>query len=92
MPPEEYLSTDTKDCREARDRADRDDGGAGPRPADRVGKEHLRHAEKPTVAGLRRYHHQAGWQGRRASYAPVSVVRAASVKPTTTGPAVPRQW
>jgi hypothetical protein len=43
-------------CREARDRADRDDVRARPRPADRLGQERFRHAEQPTGSGLRRYH------------------------------------
>ena len=45
-----------KGCREARNRADRDDGCAGPRPVDRLGEEHLRHASKPVIAGLCRRH------------------------------------
>ena len=45
-----------KGCCEARNRADRDDGCAGPRPVDSLGEEHLRHASKPVVAGLRRCH------------------------------------
>jgi len=38
---------------EARDRANRDDGRAGPRPVDRLSEEHLRHAAKPVIAGFR---------------------------------------
>jgi len=45
-----------KGCREAGDRVDRDDGRAGPQPADRFGKERLRHAQKPATASLRRYY------------------------------------
>jgi hypothetical protein len=41
-----------KGCRQARNRADRDNGCASPRPVDRLGEEHLRHTSKPVIADL----------------------------------------
>src|SRR5206468_1255272 len=45
-----------KGCRKAGDRADLNDGCAGPQLADRFVKEYLRYAETPVIAGIRRYH------------------------------------
>lgn len=53
MLAEEHLSTDTKDVVKLGGRADRDNGCTGPQLADRFGKEHLRYAEQPVIAGFR---------------------------------------